>query len=202
MFPFNRTIVLPGEVGVKAGDIVGFSGNSWISALINIGTYGVPFWGISHVGVMGHAADGRLLLFESTTLENTPCEISHENFTGTQAHLLDDIVRVYDGKAWLYRLYRPLYEYEDKRLTAFLMEHIHVPYDAMAAFRAAGVGLSWFESLLHEEDLAKMFCSEMVAAAYADVGIMPTANAARWSPNLLVRHLRSHEILLRPRRLK
>ena len=85
---------------IKAGDIVGFSGRSWISAGINIATYGIPLWDISHVGIMAHAPDGRLLIFESTSLENLPCEISHENFTGTQAHLLDDILRVYEGKAW------------------------------------------------------------------------------------------------------
>ena len=73
-------------VDLKAGDVIGFSGNSWISGLINIGTYGIPGWGISHVGIMAHADDGRLLLFESTTLENMPCEISGECFDGTQAH--------------------------------------------------------------------------------------------------------------------
>jgi hypothetical protein len=151
---------------------------------------------------MAHASDGRLLIFESTSLDNLPCEISHENFTGTQAHLLDDILRVYDGKAWHYPLYRSLYEYEDKRLTEFLMATIHTPYDAMGAFRSAGVGLSWVESLFHPANLHSIFCSEWVAAAYADIGIVPTANAARWNPNHLVRRLRGAEILLNPRRLK
>ena len=82
-------IVSPDDI--KAGDVIGFSGNSWISGLINIGTYGIPFWGISHVGIMAHAADGRLLLFECTTLEDMPCEIAGECFNGTQAHTLDKI---------------------------------------------------------------------------------------------------------------
>ena len=76
-------IVNPNDL--KAGDVIGFSGQSWISFLINIGTYGIPFWGISHVGIMAHAPDGRLLLFESTTLEDMPCEIGGECFNGTQA---------------------------------------------------------------------------------------------------------------------
>jgi hypothetical protein len=109
---------------------------------------------------------------------------------------------VYDGKAWHYPLYRPLYEYEDKRLTEFLMATIHTPYDAMGAFRSAGVGLSWIESLFHPANLHSIFCSEWVAAAYADIGIVPSANAARWNPNHLVRRLRGAEILLNPRRLK
>ena len=194
--PASAKPAVPEEI--KAGDIVGFSGRSWISAGINIATYGIPLWGISHVGIMAHAPDGRLLIFESTSLEDLPCEISHENFTGTQAHLLDDILRVYDGKAWHYPLYRPLYDYEDKRLTEFLMATIHTPYDAMGAFRSAGVGLSWVESLFHPENLHSIFCSEWVAAAYANIGLVPTANAARWNPNHLVRHLRGAEVLLEP----
>jgi hypothetical protein len=202
MFPFNRKLLLPGETEIKAGDIIGFSGRSWISAAINVATYGIPLWGISHVGIMANAPDGRLLIFESTSLENLPCEISHENFNGTQAHVLDDVLRVYDGKAWHYPLYRSLYEYEDKRLTDFLMATIHTPYDAMGAFRSAGVGLSGIESLFHPSNLHMIFCSEWVAAAYAVIGLRPTDNVGRWNPNRLCRNLRWHEILCKPRRLK
>jgi hypothetical protein len=193
-------IVNPNDL--KAGDVIGFSGNSWISALINVGTYGIPFWGISHVGVMAHAADGRLLLFESTTLENMPCEISGECFNGTQAHDLTKILQAYAGKVWHYPLYRPLYEHEDRRLTEFLMATIHTPYDAMGAFRAAGVGLSFVESLFREQDLHMIFCSEWVAAAYADLGLMPTVSAARWNPNHLCRMLQYKELVFKPRRLR
>ena len=49
---------------VKAGDLIAFSGDSWISDLVNVATYGIPRWGVSHVGIMGEARDGRLLLFE------------------------------------------------------------------------------------------------------------------------------------------
>ena len=51
------------------------------------------------------------------------------------------------------------------------MATIHTPYDAMGAFRSAGVGLSWIESCFREQDLHMIFCSEWVAAAYADIGI-------------------------------
>ena len=193
-------IVNPNDI--KAGDVIGFSGNSWISGLINIGTYGIPFWGISHVGIMAHAADGRLLLFESTTLEDMPCEIAGECFNGTQAHSLDKILKAYNGKVWHYPLCRPLYESEDKRLTEFLMATIHTPYDAMGAFRSAGIGLSWIESCFREQDLHMIFCSEWVAAAYADIGIMPTANAARWNPNHLCRTLQRRELVFKPRRMR
>ena len=203
MFPFKRKIVLPGDAGIRAGDIIGFSGHSRISAAINIATYGIPFWGLSHVGVMANSPDGKLRLFESTSLDgDIPCEITGKSICGTQAHVLDFIVQHYCGKAWHYPLYRSLYPQEDERLTEFLMETIGTPYDVMGAFRSAGVGLSWVESLFREQDLTSIFCSEMVAAAYATVGLFATDNVSRWNPNRLVRHLRRAEIVLRPRRLK
>lgn len=203
MFPFRRKLVLPGESRVKAGDTVGFSGRSWLSAGINIATYGIPFWGISHVGIMANAPAGRLLIFESTSLDgDIPCEITGKPICGTQAHDLDFILQHYSGKAWHYPLYRPLYPNEDERLTEFLFDTIGVPYDALGAFRSAGVGLSWIESLFREQSLASIFCSEWTAAAYAVVGLFATDNVSRWNPNRLVRHLRRASILLKPRRLK
>jgi len=203
MFPFKRKIVLPGEAEVKAGDIIAFSGRSWISAAINVATYGIPLWGISHVGLLGNAPDGRLLIFESTSLDgDIACEITGKPICGTQAHVLDFILQHYSGKAYHYPLYRPLYPNEDERLTAFLMETIQIPYDAMGALRSAGVGLSFVESLFREQDLASIFCSELVAAAYASVGLWATDNVSRWSPNRLVRLLRRAGILLKPRRIK
>jgi hypothetical protein len=203
MFPFTRKLVLPGEAGLKAGDIIGFSGRSWISAAINIATYGIPLWGISHVGILANCPDGKLRLFESTTLDgDIPCEITGKPICGTQAHALDFILGHYDGKAYHYPLYRPLYPNEDERLTEFLIDTIGVPYDVLGAFRSAGVGLSWIESLFREQDLTSIFCSEMVAAAYATVGLFATDNVSRWNPNRLVWRLRRAGILLRSRRLK
>ena len=187
---------------VKAGDLIAFSGESFVSDLINIATYGIPRWSISHVGLMGEAADGRLLLFESTTLDGLPCEITGAHFDGTQAHLLEKVIAVYGGKVWHYPLYRRLYDAERQRLTSFLMAAIGVPYDQLGAMRSAGVGLSWIESLFREQDLSSIFCSEMAAAAYAAVGLFATDNVSRWSPNRLTRRLRRAEILLKPWRLK
>ena len=100
MFRYRKNPFIPDEI--KAGDIIGFSGDSWISALVNMATYGVPFWSLSHVGILGHAADGRLMLFESTQLDGLPCEITGEVFLGTQAHQLEHVVEAYKGKVWHY----------------------------------------------------------------------------------------------------
>ena len=187
---------------VEPGDIIGFSGESFISDLINVATYGTPRWGISHVGIMGEAKDGRLLLFESTTLDGLPCEITGKPFFGTQAHLLDTVVKVYRGKVWHYPLYRSLYDNERRRLTDFLMGTIRIPYDEMGAFRSGGEGLSWIESLFREQDLTKIFCSEWCCAAHTAIGIFRTDNVSRWNPNRFVRTERRQGILLKPRRMK
>ena len=187
---------------VQPGDMIGFSGDGWISDFINLATYGIPRWGISHMGIMGEATDGRLLLFESTTLDGLPCEITGECFNGTQAHMLDAVVKAYQGKVWHYPLYRSLYENERQRLTQFLMGTIHTPYDEMGAFRSGGVGLSWIESLFREQNLTKIFCSEWAAAALACVGLWATDNVSRWNPNRLTRRLRSAGVICKPRRLK
>jgi len=189
-------------VVIKPGDVIGFSGVGMTGDIINIGTWGIPRWNLCHVGIIGEAQDDKLLLFESTTLDDLPCEISGEKFNGTQAHSLATVCKGYGGKVWHYPLYRPLYDFERKRLTEFLMGTIHVPYDKMKALRATDLlGVSLLESCLRETDLHQIFCSDWVAAAHAYIGLWPTTNSGAWNPNKLVRYLRSKGILCKPRRL-
>ena len=192
---------VPLSCSIKLGDLVGFSGQSRVSDVINVATYGLPRWGISHVGIIGDY-QGRQLLIESTTLDKAPCEITHRLFNGTQAHDLGTAVENYQGRVWVYPLYRPLFDFEAKRLSEFLVGLIGTPYSEIGAIRSAGIGFSSFESLLHPENLSSIFCSELCAAALREIGIMPTDDAAKWNPNRLIRHLRRNGILLRPRRLK
>jgi hypothetical protein len=181
--------------------LVAFSGDSLISDVINIGTYGLPRWGASHVGIIARHGD-RKLLFESTTLEGLPDEITGKPFNGTQAHQLEAVLAAYKGKVWHYPLSRPLFEFEDKRLSDYLLSTIHTPYDQLGAFRSGGIAFSWFESCLREEDMHSIFCSEWVAKALSEIGVMPTDNANRWNPNSLIRNLRRHQLILKATRLK
>lgn len=185
----------------KAGDIVGFSGDSWLSFGINLATYGIPFWSLSHVGIVAEH-EGELLLFESTSLSELSCVIQGKPVRGTQAHRLDECVQAYGGRVWHYPLYRPLYPQENKRLSRFLLEYLGKDYDAIGAFRAGGIGWSWLESKLRPQDLSSLFCSEYCAAAHARIGIFRTDHAGRWSPNRLVRTERLRGVLRRPWRLK
>jgi len=185
----------------KAGDILGFSGDAWASAGINLGSFGIPFWDLSHIGIVGEH-EGRLLLFESTTFNDKPCVILGKKIKGSQAHELADTIADYQGKVWHYPLYRRLFEHERIRLNDFLHETIGHPYDKIGAFRAGGIGFSWLESQLREVDLSALFCSEWTAAAHAEIGIFPNDNGARWNPNHFARTERRMGILRRPGRRK
>ena len=186
---------------MKPGDIIGFSGDGPLSAFINLVTYGVPFHSLSHIGILAEF-EGNLLLFESTTLTDLPCEIKKREVKGAQAHKLLDRLYAYPGKAWHYPLYRPLYDHESKRLTAFLKDGLGTPYDQIGAFRSGGLGFSFVESLLREQDLAALFCSEWVMAAYEQTGIYPGTQASKYSPNHAARTLRANGILFEPGRIK
>lgn len=189
------------SVEILPGDIIGFSGTAWSSAAISLLTYGVPYWSLSHVGIVGEH-DGRLLFFESTEDYPKPCEVLGKCINGSQAHDLDTVVADYAGRVWHYPLYRPLFTHEKDRLSEFLHATIGLPYDTIGAFRAGGFGFSWLEARLRHQDLSALFCSEWVAAAHAQVGIFATDNVSRWNPSLLVRTERRAGILKKPRRLK
>jgi hypothetical protein len=216
-----------GRLEIKAGDILGFSGSTWLSAGINLATYGIPFWGISHVGIVADYSNGwfpcltqysnlswdkdpllylgdneRLLLFESTMFSPMPCAIQGRKVDGVQAHPVWDAIAEYNGRIWHYSLRRKLRPLESQRLMAFLLQHISKRYDAIGALRAGGVGFSWIESLLRKEDLESLFCSELCAAAHRNIGLFDTGHASKWSPNAFVRAERRAAVLLHPRRLK
>jgi hypothetical protein len=196
-----RSSTLSVEPELKAGDLIGFSGFGFESCFINLMSYGIPWWSLSHIGILAEH-HGELLLFESTTLSDLPCEIQGKCVKGSQAHRLADRLDTYHGHVWHYPLYRPLYDDENERLSDFLASTIGLPYDMAGAFNAGFVGFSWLQSRLHEENLHSLFCSEWCAAAHRIVGMFRTDAANRWSPNNLIRHERRRDIVLRPRLLK
>lgn len=186
---------------IKTGDIIAFSGFGRKSVIVNLVTFGWPFFWASHVGIIGEY-EGEQLLFESTTLSNIPCVIQGRSFRGVQAVRLADRVKSYNGRVYHYPVYRPLFGFESDRLNEFLFDMIGVPYDLHGGMRSATHGLSWLESRFKGEDLNFIFCSELVAAAHARIGLLQTSSASRWNPNRLIRYERRTGILRRSRRLK
>jgi hypothetical protein len=186
---------------IKTGDIIAFSGFGHKSAIINLVTFGIPFWWASHIGIIGKY-NNEQLLFESTTLSNLPCVIQNKPFKGVQGVRLADRLSTYSGRVYHYPIYRPLFGFEEDRLNEFLFEKVGTPYDTSGGMRSATHGFSWLESRFKGEDLNFIFCSELVAATHARIGLLQTSSASRWNPNRLIRYERRTGILRRARRLK
>jgi hypothetical protein len=178
------------------GDIVGFSGRNLASDIINVGTYAMPRWGLSHVGILCPHPDYGLLLYESTTFNSHPCVIQKKAFQGTQAQYPRDKVFTYDGRVWLYSLNKPLNDIELLKLQVFLNGTIGTPYDMIGAFRSGGEGFRYMESKMHSENMSSIFCSEWCAAAMREMERFSTDDVSKWNPNALCRELlRSGEVI-------
>jgi hypothetical protein len=182
------------------GDIVGFSGYSPQSYFINAVTYGLPRWGISHVGIVGEY-DGRLLLFESTTGSTLPCYVLNRKIAGTQCHDPSARLHEYRGKAWHYPLRQPLRPWERKALTRYLTGSLGRPYDALGAFHSGASLFAYFMAKVHDENTAALFCSEWCVAALRFIERFDTDHVGRWSPNAFIRECRRRAILISPRRI-
>lgn len=185
---------------VLPGDIIGFSGYSLQSYFINCVTYGIPAYGVSHVGIIGEW-HGSLLLYESTTGSKLPCYVAGKPFHGTQCHEIDARLQEYRGKAWHYPLRLPLRPWERKALSRFLTGSLGRPYDSTGAYRAGASAWSWLMARLHAENEAALFCSEWCVAALRFIERFDTDHTGRWSPNAFIRECRRRAILLSPRRI-
>lgn len=185
----------------EPGDLIGFSSCSALGVGINLATLGVPFYGLSHVGIIAPSPtlDGRLMLFESTMLAEKPCEIQGKRVEGVQAHRPAERMASYRGKLWHYPLRWTLPDHLASRLGMACEGWLGTSYDAIGAFRSRAVGFGWLERRLRKEDLTSIFCSEFVAAAWTHVGLMQSDNASAWNPNRLARFAVRQRITL-PRR--
>lgn len=176
---------------IKAGDVIGFSGRYWRSDMINLGTFGIPRWGLSHVGIIGPSnRNGELAMFEAV------------DGVGVRSRDVNLAVSKYRGRVWLYRLSRQLYLHEYMRMCRSLSDMLGLPYDNRGAMRAAGRLLALIRSMFFGEDLTSLFCSELAAEQLSNIGIFQTSNSSRWSPNALMRTLRRAGIVCQPERLR
>lgn len=169
------------------GDLLLFSGRGlesrWIAAVTCS-----PFQWLfgrtsSHIAICARDQNGRVLVYESTTLCDLACEISGKKTQGTQAHLPDDRIRSYDGKIWRLRLAPrlALTEPESLRLTDFLLSEIGRPYDYEGAMISATRWLRTCE--LVRPTMQKLFCSYYVMAALKDIGkVDKDLNPRAYSP--------------------
>ena len=173
------------EIAFQPGGIVAFSGNYLGSWAINLVTYGIPGWSISHVGIIG--SDGKTL-YEATAQRGVACR---------PVYPLN-----YNGRIWYYPLHQVLDVHRWSELHAYLTAQLGLPYDARGAMRAGLKGWSWLMAHLRNETDNQMFCSEYVARALERIGIFETDNTSRWSPNALIRECNRRGLLLEPIRIQ
>lgn len=185
---------------LKAGDIVGFSGLEIISDVINLATQGLPRWGLSHVGIVADYKDD-LVIFESTSLSPTKCLVQRKKVKGVQACSIEDAL-LRKGKIWQYPLFMELSPAERLRLSRYLLDNIGIDYDYRGAIRSGGILVRFMAHLLKGQDLERLFCSELTAAAFDRIGIIPTSDASSYSPNAFVRRCSRQGVLLDRKRLK
>ncbi len=178
----------------QPGDVIGCSGRHYQSDFINLMTFGIPRFDISHVGILCDYR-GELCIFQSTTLCSMPCLIQGKHVSGTQAQEIGEFVKTEHARIYHYPLSRYLYSHEKTRLRRGLLEDIGKPYDMIGAFHSGGFLFSEVCALLNHQSRATIFCSEWVAEAHSSLGIFPTGNFSRWNPNSLVRRERAYGLL-------
>lgn len=175
------------DITFLPADLLFFAGRGYKSRLIAAATNRLQDllrgnW-FSHCGFI--AAHGhRNLLFESTTLCDLPCCLTHRRIRGVQAHDPRDRIAAYDGHVWLLRLVdRDIHLTPDRgqRLTSFAIKRLGTPYDYEGAPVSATVLLKTLDSF--HQDLDKLFCSAYLMAALKAANIVDhDINAATFTP--------------------
>ncbi len=216
------------------GDIIVFSGRGPISALVKLATCSPH----SHVGIVARvsratlllgpfmgtagrhwAADEqllrdwqtRLLLFESTTLSDAPCEITGEKINGVQAHDPASLVEGFKGRVYRMRLqpawHRKLGSVGAKRLAGELLSHIGTSYDIPGSVLSATRILKRL-CPSRAADRSEMVCVEYVASALLRVLDMSGSplrlrlKPGQMTPGQFVRRLHGSGVYTREVRIK
>lgn len=190
-------------MSIEPGDIVGFSSCDATGFWVNIGTLGIPFWSISHVAIAAaHPSTGQTLLFESTSKCSLHCVIRKRMVSGVQAHYPRARINTYRGKVWHYPLRKRLTTEQSALLTESCVNYLEVGYDAIGAFRSRATPWGWLERHWRPESLQALFCSEYCAAMEREIGVFPTGDVSKWSPNSFCRAMSNRATVKMPGRLK
>lgn len=155
---------------LETGDIILFSGNSFISHLIRMATRS----DYSHVGmVLKFNGYDSVFLWESTKLSNVGDILSGKKKNGVQITLLSERIENYNGSCVLRRLASPSFtSAQIDSLNQLRRELRNRPYER----NKKELILSLYDNAggKNEEDLSSVFCSELVAEAYQRLGLIPS----------------------------
>jgi len=147
---------------MKPGDVIAFGGNGFISNIIKLATESV----VSHVGIIMRSEDSRNYIIESNGKK--------KGMTGVQVWLMSTRLEEYDGNVW----WLPMrVEFDRELFINFLMLQEGKEYDAPQAIGSAFDGVPDCQ-----ENLDRLFCSELVTAALEYVGVISDINASEMTP--------------------
>ncbi len=153
----------------QTGDIILYGGRSFLSYLIKL--FGWSPW--SHVGIVVKLSKfDKLLFFQTTPSKRLKDVILKKNIQGVQINFLEDFIKNEDGTVAWRRLKAARNEELRDGLQEYISDSIGKPYekDLLEIARANYDGpLGGNE----EETLDSLFCSELVAEAYQQMGLLP-----------------------------
>lgn len=162
---------------VKAGDVIAFSGDTPVSKLIKYVTRS----NVSHVGIVVEPCDvcdhcgSKKQLFEAhysgVATSCLKCRIEKA---------IEDDVTV--RAIWWLPLRKKLNHRQLKGLNEFLHEYNHREYDYLQAMQSAFDKFDPNAFTYATEDFDKLFCSELVAAAFEQIGVIKKINASEVTP--------------------
>jgi len=168
---------------ILSGDVIAFGGTSVASRLVRLVTRSR----VSHVGVV---LQGRARFAPGDRYYNLLAEATVDRgFVGVRQRRLSAALSTYPGDVWWLPLDRQLRRrrFDETAFCEFLLAQEGKPYDFS---QAAASALDWNEAapggrlgIFHnQEDLTRLFCSELVAAALERAGLVGPINASEVSP--------------------
>ena len=174
------------DLSLQTGDLIGYSGRGALSDFINIVTFGIPRWHLSHLAMV--VVEG-----------GVPHVV--EALNSEKRVVKRPLAESLNCPAWVYPLSRSLYQHESDRIEHVLNNAVGTTYDVAGAFWSGGLLTRMVGSFLYKECKAQFFCSELVAYAWSEAGLFDTANFSYWSPNSLARRARWRGTVEKPLRL-
>lgn len=158
---------------MQSGDLIAFGGGGYVSKIIKTATNSP----VSHVGVILQTniptIEGILI---NQIIESVGKKKSGE--AGVIINRMSDHIKEYDGSIWWLPLSKKTRSFFDQAMFfSFLLDQVGKEYDTP---QAIGSALDFIPA--NREDLDKLFCSELVTAAFKWVGVIDNLNASEQTP--------------------
>ena len=157
---------------------------------------------ISHVGIIAKY-DGRAMLFESTTMCDQPCEVTHQLIRGGQGH--NPVFRIdgYKGRVYIARVRQicRLRAEGQNILSSIALLYVGQSYNTLGAMISGTKVIKWWVAPMQKGLHA--FCSQMVAVCLKRIDMFPKSiHSAAMHPAGLARMLVRTKIHLPLQRIK